>query len=73
MQGGFFVAGNISFNGMEESDKRRNDCGTLLSRKPADPIHMTILYRLQASALMWAVTITLMIVDDAAMLAMMFC
>ena len=41
--------------------------------KPADPRPMTILYRLQASALMWAVTITLMIVDDAAMLAMIFC
>jgi hypothetical protein len=41
--------------------------------KPADPRQMTILYRLQASALMWAVTITLMIVDDAAMLAMIFC
>jgi hypothetical protein len=34
---------------------------------------MTILYRLQANALIWAVTITLLIVDDAAMLAMMFC
>lgn len=39
----------------------------------ADPRQMTILYRLQASALIWAVTITLMIVDDAAMLAMIFC
>lgn len=32
-----------------------------------------VLHRLSANAMLWAVTLTLMLADDAAMLAMVFC
>lgn len=56
---GFFVAGCTGFD--------------FATKTRTDVRQMTILHRFQAAALMWAVTITLMIIDDAAMLAMMFC
>jgi hypothetical protein len=33
----------------------------------------SILHRLQAHAMLWSVTLAVMLVDDAAMLAMVFC